>query len=162
MLYNLLKMYSLLEAKAKIEAFCAYQERCDQEVRKKLMGWKLAPDQIDVLISDLIQNNFLNEERFACAYVSGKFRIKRWGRIKIKQHLKSKNISDYSIRKGLNEIEEEDYWQTIREVAESKNRLIRAKDKWDRLVKLQRYLHSKGYENSYVQEVMNQLFGDQS
>src|SRR5690606_6548026 len=100
--------YSFQEAKLKIEAFCAYQERCDQEIRKKLHSWNLYSEDVDILISHLIQTNFLNEERFAAAFVSRKFRIKRWGRIKIKQHLKQKNISDYSINKGFKEIVDEE------------------------------------------------------
>jgi regulatory protein len=144
--------FSLLEAKQKLEAYCAYQERCDQEIRKKVRPWGMYSEDVDILISDLIQNNFLNEERFASAFVSGKFRIKRWGRIKIKQHLKLKNISNYSTNKALNEIDEEDYLQTLNDLLESKNRLTKATNKWDRLAKLQRYMHSKGYENELVRE----------
>ncbi len=147
--------YSLLEAKQKLEAFCAYQERCDQEIRKKVKSWGLFGEDVDILISDLIQNNFLNEERFASAFVSGKFRIKRWGRIKIRQHLKQKNISDYSINKGLNEIDESEYFQTIKDLIESKNRLTKAKDKWYRRAKLQRYMQAKGFEHELVLEEVN-------
>ncbi|MCH2226113.1 MAG: RecX family transcriptional regulator [Crocinitomicaceae bacterium] len=153
--------YSLLEAKQKIEAYCAYQERCHSEVRKKLTGWKLDDEDVNVLISDLIQNNFLDEERFAGAFVSGKFRIKKWGRIKIKQHLKQKQISDYSIKKGMEEIEEQEYYATLVQLAESKNRLINTEDNWQRLTKLQRYLHSKGYETELIREVTNAIVSDQ-
>ena len=153
--------YSLLEAKQKIEAYCAYQERCHSEVRKKLTGWKLDDEDINVLISDLIQNNFLNEERFAGAFVSGKFRIKKWGRIKIKQHLKQKQISDYSIKKGLEEIDAQAYYATLVQLAESKNRLIHTEDNWQRLTKLQRYLHSKGYETELIREVTNAIVSAQ-
>lgn len=149
--------YSLLEAKQKIEAYCAYQERCDAEVRKKLTGWYLHAEDIDILISDLIQNNFLNEERFAQAFVSGKFRIKKWGRVKIKQHLKQKRISDYSIRKGMEEIDPDEYLETLNQLAENKNSQITAKNKWDRLAKLQRYLSSKGYETDLVREAVGRL-----
>ena len=152
--------YSLLEAKQKLEAFCAYQERCDQEIRKKVKSWGMFGEDVDILISDLIQNNFLNEERFASAFVSGKFRIKRWGRIKIRQHLKQKNISNYSINKGLNEIDEDDYLQTIKDLIESKNRLTKAKDKWDRRAKLQRYMQAKGFEHELVLEEINNAMND--
>ena len=147
--------HSLLEAKQKIESYCAYQERCDQEVRKKLKSWFLYSEDVDILISDLIQNNFLNEERFASAFVSGKFRIKKWGKIKIKQHLKQKNISNYSINKALNEIDADDYMQTLQNLAAAKNKLITATNKWDRLGKLQRYLHGKGYEGEFINAVIN-------
>ena len=146
--------YKLLEAKNKIESYCAYQERCDQEVRMKLKSWNLYSEDVDILISDLITNNFLNEERFAEAYVSGKFRIKKWGRVKIKQHLKQKNISAYSIKKAIETIDEDDYLKTVNDLLGAKSRLIKSKDKWDRMNKLKRYLASKGYETELVHEVV--------
>ncbi len=149
--------YSLLEVKQKLEAFCAYQERCDQEIRKKLISWNIMSDDADILISDLIQHNFLNEERFAEAFVSGKFRIKKWGKIKIKQQLKQKRISDYSINKGLSQIDDTEYLETLNQLTFSKNVLIKAKDKWDRKVKLQRYLQTKGYETDLIMQVMEDI-----
>lgn len=150
---------TLLEAKVKLEAFCAYQERCEQEIRQKIDTWGIFGEDVDFLVSDLISNNFLNEQRFAEAFVSGKFRIKKWGRIKIKQHLKQKNISHYSIKKGFAEIDPTEYWQTILALGESKNKLIRAKDGWDRRIKLQRYLQSKGYEGDLIKEAIAELLG---
>ena len=149
--------YQLLEAKAKIEWYCAYQERCDFEVRKKLNDWHMPHDHIDILISDLIVNNFLNEERFACAFVSGKFRIKKWGRLKIKQHLKQKRISDYSINKGMEEIDEDEYLEALQSLIESKSRLTKFKDKWDRRAKLTRYLAAKGYESYLISETLGEV-----
>lgn len=150
--------YSFLEAKQKIEAYCAYQERCDFEVRQKLFSWNLCTEDVDILISDLITHNFLNEERFAEAYVSGKFRIKKWGRVKIRQQLKLKKISDYSIRKGISVIDEDEYIKTAKELIESKSRLIKSKNKWDKINKLKRYLASKGYETDLVHHVVGDSF----
>ena len=150
---------TLLEAKVKLEVFCSYQERCEQEIRQKIDTWGIFGEDVDFLVSDLISNNFLNEQRFAEAFVSGKFRIKKWGRIKIKQHLKQKNISDYSINKGFAEIDPTEYWQTILALGKSKNKLIRAKDSWDRRIKLQRYLHSKGYEGDLVNDAITEVLG---
>lgn len=146
--------YSFLEAKQKIEAYCAYQERCDFEVRQKLFSWNLNLEDVDALISDLITHNFLNEERFAEAYVSGKFRIKRWGRVKIRQQLKLKKISVYSINKGMAVIDDDEYIKTAKELIESKSRLIKSKNQWDRINKLKRYLSSKGYETELVHELI--------
>ncbi|MEX1003636.1 MAG: regulatory protein RecX [Crocinitomicaceae bacterium] len=112
------------------------------------------PEDIDVLISDLISNNFLNEERFAAAFVSGKFRIKKWGRIKIRQHLKQKRISDYSVNKALQQIADEEYLDTLNTLAQSKSKQINAKNDWDRKAKLVRYLSSKGYESQLIYEVL--------
>lgn len=147
--------YSLLEAKQKLEAYCAYQERCDQEVRQKCRDWKLYAEDTDILISDLISNNFLNEERFARAYASGKFRIKKWGRNKIKTHLKKKAISDYSIRAAMTEIDEEEYLLTLQTLLEKKGALLRESDQWKRRQKLMRYLSSKGYESDLIHEALN-------
>lgn len=147
--------YSFLVAKQKIEAYCAYQERCDFEIRNKLASWNLYAEDIDILIADLITNNFLNEERFAEAYVSGKFRIKKWGRIKIRQHLKQKKISNYSIQKGLQIIEDHEYIQTIHDLIASKSRLIKSKDNWDKMNKLKRFLASKGFETELIHELVS-------
>lgn len=146
--------FGLLEAKQKIEAFCAYQERCDQEVRKKLKSWNMYSEDVDVLISDLISHNFLNEERFTKAYVSGKFRIKKWGRIKIKQHLKQKAISDYSMRAGLSEIDMNEYLETLEQITLSKSRLMNESDTWKKYAKMQRYLHGKGYEQEFIIQIL--------
>ncbi len=148
--------YSFLEAKQKIEAYCAYQERCDFEVRQKLFSWNLNLEDVDALISDLITHNFLNEERFAEAYVSGKFRIKRWGRVKIRQQLKLKKISAYSINKGMSVIDDDEYVKTAKELIESKSHLIKSKNQRDKMNKLKRYLSSKGYET----ELVHVLVGD--
>ena len=109
-------------------------------------------EDVNILISDLITNNFLNEERFAEAFVSGKFRIKKWGKIKIKQQLKQKKISDYSINKGLAQISDKDYLQTMEELLKAKR--VTAKNDWEKNAKLKRYLASKGYESSIIHEVV--------
>jgi regulatory protein len=87
--------YSFLEAKSKLEALCAYQERCSFDLNKKMIQWEIDTEDRNRLLAHLIENNFLNEERFAEAFVSGKVNIKRWGRNKIKKHLKSQFVSDY-------------------------------------------------------------------
>jgi regulatory protein len=149
--------YSLLEAKQKLEAYCAYQERCEFEIIQKLRTWNIYSEDIPILIADLITNNFLNEQRFASAYVSGKFRIKNWGRNKIKQHLKQKNISSYSINEGMKEIDPDEYYDTLKKLAENKTALINGKSIWEKRAKLQRYLNSKGYENDLIHAVMKEV-----
>ena len=151
--------YSFLEAKAKVEALCAYQERCQFEINHKLISWGFNEEERSQLIADLITNRFLDEERFASAYVSGKFRIKRWGRIKIKSHLAQKHVSTYSIEKALKEINLDDYWDALVYLAERKFvDLEREKDHWQKRAKLTRYLQSKGYEGDLIQDAMNYVF----
>lgn len=145
--------YSFLEAKAKLEALCAYQERCSFELNQKMILWGIDWEQRDQLLADLIASNFLNEERFASAYVSGKFRIKRWGRIKITSQLKQKFISTYSINKAIKEIDLDEYWSTICYLANRKMLEFNVKlSDWDKKVKLTRYLQSKGYEADIISD----------
>ncbi|MBL7899399.1 MAG: RecX family transcriptional regulator [Crocinitomicaceae bacterium] len=145
--------YTLIEAKPKIESYCAYQERCDFEVRQKLYSWNLSAEDVNALIAHLITQNYLNEERFAQAYVSGKFRIKKWGRIKILRELKLRKISNYSIQKAFEQIEDEEYLQTMRQLLESKSKTTKGKNQWDKQNKLKRYLASKGYETELIFEL---------
>ncbi|HKG07924.1 MAG TPA: RecX family transcriptional regulator [Pedobacter sp.] len=141
-------------ALAKAEHYCAYQERSQQEVRDKLYEWGLWKDDVEELISELIQTNFLNEERFAKAYVSGKFKIKKWGKIKIKQGLKLKRIPDKMIMNALKTIDGEEYLKTILTIAEKKLPSIHEKDAYKRKYKLTTYLLGKGFESDVVAEVL--------
>ena len=153
------KTMSFLEAKAKLEAYCAYQERCHFEVEQKLISWKFSDEQIAQLIADLITNRFLDEERFTCSFVSGKFRIKRWGRIKIKAQLKSKRISTYSIEKGLKEIDPDDYFQTIKDLLKKKKNELSGKklNEWQLKNKLLLFVSSKGFESELIYSALDDL-----
>jgi len=141
-------------ALAKAEHYCAYQERAQQEIRDKLYEWGLWSDDVEELISELIQTNFLNEERFTEAYVSGKFKIKRWGKIKIKQGLKLKRIPDKMIQRALNAIDYDDYLNAILVTAQKKAPLIKENDPFKRKYKLISYLMSKGFEKDLIIEVL--------
>ena len=145
--------YSLLEAKSRLENLCAYQERCSFDLNRKMLDWGLGQEDRDALLADLITNNFLSEERYAEAFVSGKINIKKWGRIKIQQHLKAKFISKYSILKGLNSIDEDVYLNNLNNLLEKKmNTLSSEKDPFTKKNKVYRYLSSKGYESDYIRE----------
>jgi regulatory protein len=121
---NIPKVFSRAQAKLKAESYCAYQERSQYEVRNKLYEWGLHEREVEEIISELIQANFLNEERFALAYTMGKFRIKGWGKIKIKQGLKLKRVPDKMIVNSLKTIDYDDYVAKLRSLIDKKNRSI--------------------------------------
>ncbi len=148
------KVYTQKQALIKAESYCAYQERCQQEVRDKLYSWGLHEVQVENVIAELIASNFINEERFAKAYAGGKFRIKKWGRVKISIELKRRKISAYCIKKGLAEIEEEEYIKTLQKVAEVKIKATKERDSKKKKYKVMNYLLSRGFENDLVVEVV--------
>lgn len=142
--------WSLDEATVNIEKYCAFQERCHKEVRYKLIEHGVYGDDLEEIISSLISNNFLDEERFAKTYARGKFRIKHWGRNKIIQELKMKDVSAYSIKEAMKEIDDEEYRNTLHGLLEKKERLSKYKNQYDRLKKLTDYALSKGYEYDII------------
>ena len=141
-------------ALAKAEHFCAYQERAQQDVRDKLYDWGLWPDAVENIIVKLIGDNFLNEERFAKAYVKGKFKQKAWGRVKIKQGLKFKKVPDVLIKKALLTIDGDDYLAMLAKVLNKKAALIKEKDDYKRRYKLQQYAMSRGYESDLIADIL--------
>src|SRR5579862_2862160 len=112
------KYYSKAEALKRAEKYCAYQERSHSEVRTKLLQLGQRGRELEDIMVTLIEKGFLNEERFAIAYTGGKFRMKHWGKNKIIQQLKFRNISDYSIRRSLKEIDEKDYKASLKTIIE--------------------------------------------
>lgn len=142
----------------KIEKFCAYQERHQEEVRSKLYSYGLYLDEVEELISKLIQKNFLNEERFAKAYCRGKFRQKKWGKVKITRELKFRKISERNIKTGLLEIDPEAYENTLIELVEKlkiKHRAVGLKD-WQKRQKVLNALMTKGYETDMILDAYDQ------
>lgn len=145
------------EALSKAERYCAYQERSQQEVRDKLYEWGQYPSAAENIIARLIEQNFLNEERFAKAYAIGKFRQKGWGKIKIKHGLKLKKVSDPLIKKALNSINGDEYWQMLTAIIQKKEASIKEKDPFKRRYKLHQYALSRGFENDLIQEALGEM-----
>ncbi|UAY57111.1 regulatory protein RecX [Arachidicoccus terrestris] len=147
---------SLPEAAAKIKTYCAYQERCHDEVRQKLYGFGLYSKEVDQLIADLIQENYLNEERFARLFAGGKFRMKDWGRIKITQELRLRKVSDYNIRAAMKEISPDAYQATLDKLAGKKWENLKGK-KIEKAARTTRFLMQKGYELTLIQATIARL-----
>src|SRR3981081_731315 len=141
-------------ALAKAEHYCAYQERSPKAVRDKFYDWGLYTNAVENIIIQLIAGNFINEERFANAYVRGKFNQKGWGKNKIKQGLKFKRVSDVLIKKALNNINDDDYLQMLGKVIQKKASLLTETDLYKRKYKLQQYALGRGYENDLIADVL--------
>src|SRR5690606_26532445 len=138
-------------AKAKILAYAAYQERCQKEVRDKLYGYGISSSEVEKLITFLILEGFLNEERFAKSFVRGKFRLKRWGKVRIRQELRNRMINDYCINSGLKEIDEQEYWDTLNFSAERKWIKLTDNNPLIKKMKLYRFLTYKGFEADLIE-----------
>ena len=156
------KKYTPKEAKQKIAKYCAYQERCHQEVRDKLYSFGLVPDDVELIIYELIQQNFINEERFAIAYARGKFTYKKWGRIKIRMELKRRKISDYCVKKGMKEIDGETYYEVLNELLEKKINSLKAIKGYQKNYKAAQFLITKGYESDLVWSAIKENFQEEN
>lgn len=150
-------VFSIKEAKQKIEYFCVYQERCHQEVVAKLRSMKMDSDEIDEIMVHLIAENFLNEERFACSFARGKHRIKHWGKIRIINELKFKNISQTLINIALKEITSEEYLETFHALAQRHWESIRETNTLKKRKKFCDYILRRGYESNLVYDKVKEL-----
>ncbi len=152
--------YTPSQAKSKIAKFCAYQERCHQEVRDKLYSFGLSPDDVELLIFEMIQHDFLNEERFAIAFVRGKFIYKKWGRVKIRMELKRRKISDYCIKKGMREIDGAKYAEVLHGLLEKKISSLKTIKGYQKNYKAAQFVMNKGYEGDVVWAHIKEHFSD--
>jgi len=146
------------QAVPKIKQYCAYQERCHGQVRDKLYSFGSNKSEVEEIIYTLMSENYLNEERFDIHYAGGKFRMKQWGKNKIKQSLKQKQVSDYCVRKALKVIDEKEYQKTFQKLAEQKIKTLKSeKNNFIKKRKLQDFLLQKGFENELIREVVNNI-----
>lgn len=154
------KTYTVEEAKRKMEAFCAYQERYHQEVIRKLREMRMIPIAIDDIVVHLIQNGFLNEERFAQSFARGKFRHKKWGKVRIKRELKMRGLSSFIIDSAMQEIDNEEYSEVFDLLAEKKKNEIKEKNIYKAKRKLADYLLYRGWESDLVYDKINELYDE--
>ena len=157
MQFQKIETYTLKEATKKLEGYCAYQERCHKEVVQKLRSMNMIPEAIDAVVTHLIQENYLNEERFAQSYARGKFNIKKWGRSRIVNELKFRGISRYNIKTALQEIDDDMYISTLDALAKKRLMAIKESNKQKRRKKLADYLLYRGWESHLVYEKLKEL-----
>lgn len=151
------KVYTVDEALSKMERYCAYQERCHQEVEQKLSEMRLIQEAVDKIILHLLEHDYINETRFAKAYARGKFSIKKWGRNRIVNELKRRKISAYNINAALQEIADEDYIKCFDALAEKRLHQIKETNKYKKRKKLADYLLYRGWESELVYEKTTSL-----
>ena len=145
------------QALQKLKHYCGYQERCHSEVKEKLYSLGVWKKEQDEIIAALIEEKYLDEERFAIAFASGRFRLKQWGRVKIKYELKQRQVSEYSIRKALKLIDETDYLKVLQKLATEKYAVLKDEQYLLRKKKTMDYLLGKGFEMELVRGMVEKV-----
>lgn len=142
------------QAFQKAKHFCSYQERSHHETAKKLYSFGLRKAEVEPLISQLIEEGYLNEERFATSFAGGKFRIKKWGRIKIQHELKQKRVSSYSIKKAMKEIDENEYLAVLQKLVDQKWKSLKGEQYLNRMAKTTQFLLQRGFESELISKAI--------
>lgn len=155
MLYK--KQLTKEQALQKLKHFCGYQERCHAEVHEKLYDLGIKKRERDEIVAMLIEEGYLNEERFAITFAGGKFRVKQWGRVKIRHELKQKQVSDYCIKKALQQIDQADYETVLKKLAAKKMAALKPEQPLARKKKLLDYLLQKGFEPDLATRTIDEL-----
>lgn len=153
------RQLSAEQAEQKIKHYCAYQERSHFEVREKLYALGLRKNQVETLLTQLITENYLDEERFAASFARGKFNQKQWGRVKIKYALKLKRVSDYNIKTALKQLNEDSYLTVLQKLATDKWALLKGEQYINRQAKTTAYLLQKGFEPPLVHQAVRVAAG---
>lgn len=145
------------QALEKIKNYCSYQERCHREVKDRLYSYGLAKNEVEEIVAEIIDNNYLNEERFGVQFAGGKFRMKQWGRKKIQYELKQKGVNSYIIKIALKEIDEKKYLETLQKLTKIKWNALSRENKQARQSKTNAYLLQKGYEQKLISQVISEM-----
>ena len=148
-------VFTVDEIRKKLEYYCVYQDRCHQEVENKIQEYQLIPEAREKILLHLIQENFLNEERFSKSFARGKFRIKKYGKQRIVRELKYRDISAYNIKTALKEIDDDEYVTTAHQLIEKKKASLNASSLIIKRKKITEYMLRKGYEFDLIQEIIN-------
>tara|TARA_S200000501_G_scaffold319982_1_gene314582 strand:- start:1125 stop:1592 length:468 start_codon:yes stop_codon:yes gene_type:complete len=149
--------YTVSQAQKKLEFYCAYRERCHQEVISKLKSLDMIPSAIDMIVTNLIATNYLNETRFAQSFARGKFRIKKWGKNRILRELKIRGISSYNIKLGMKEISESSYQNVFYNLFEKRKKELEHLTKTEQKKKIFSYMSYRGWEHSKIYEALKEI-----
>lgn len=151
------KKYTPNQALQKIKHYCSYQERCHSEVASKLYSFGLRKTEVEETISTLIEEDYLNEERFVTQFAGGKFRVKQWGKTRIKYELKQKKISEYLIKKALKSIDNEDYIVTLKKLTNTKWLELKQEQYLIRITKTTNFLLQRGFEPELIKATIAEI-----
>ena len=149
------KVYTVKEATERIQSYCAMQDRCQWEVERKMKEWGVSEIIVENILTDLILDKFVDEQRFSESFCRGKFRIKKWGKVKIENELKIKNISKKCINKGLLQIEKKEYMKVLKDLYLKKRDSLKDTNQFIRKGKIAKHLHQKGFESKLIWELIN-------
>ncbi len=150
--------FSLQEAQKKLEHYCAYQERCHWEVEQKLKQMGMIPSAQELIITELIEENYLNESRFAQSFARGKFRIKKWGKQRIVRELKARKMSAYNIKLALKEISDSDYQSTFFSLFEKRKEAVSHESIPIQKKKILAFMVYRGWETHLIYTALNEAF----
>jgi len=146
------------EAYSKMAQLCSRSEQCSADIRKKMVAYEIMDELVEEIISKLKTEKFLDDERYVKAYVSDKFRLNKWGRIKMRYYLKAKGLNDELIEIGLNEIKEDQYKKALISTLKEKAKKIKSDNKYDKMGQIIRFAQSRGFEpeiiHRYISEVV--------
>ena len=145
------------EIEGKLQYYCSYQDRCHKEVKAKLKSFKISSDELNEIVSNLIKDNYLNESRFSKSFVRGKFNIKNWGKVRIVNELKLRNISIYNINLGLKEIDDQDYINKLEDIFNKKLSSLRNLNSNLKKKKIISYLLYRGWESNLIYSKANEI-----
>lgn len=151
---------SAQSALSKVMFICSRQEKCSFDIRKKLRDWEISSDDQNQIIQTLIDENFLNEERYTNFYVRDKFKFNRWGRIKIAHHLKQKQIPEYIISDAIEQLDESEYIQNLHDILEIKLKTTKEEDPYQLRAKLFRFVQGRGFESQLSLRVIDKLISE--
>ena len=145
------------EIEGKLQYYCSYQDRCHKEVKAKLKSFKISSDELNEIVSNLIKDNYLNESRFSKSFVRGKFNIKNWGKVRIVNELKLRNISIYNINLGLKEIDDQDYINKLEDIFNKKLSSLSNINSNLKRKKIISYLLYRGWESNLIYSKVNEI-----
>lgn len=145
------------QAFSKMAQLCSRSEQCSADIRKKILAYEIVDEIVDEIIDKLIEERYIDDERYAKAYVNDKFKLNRWGRMKMRYYLRQKGLSDATIEKGLEKIDEEKYIKVLIKTMNDKAKTIKKKDKFIKMAQIIRYTQGRGFEPELIHRHMDEV-----